>query len=150
MDGAVDRPSLNAVTLRSAGLPAAQLAIERSDFRTGRQSRSNVRHGALNYRLHFFIYEIAELPQTLHFVQVLWARYPFDLIHGIPGRVSRAAEELAELLDQLIQGDVSGAMLTMRQHIEAGWSELRDHLQKSDTAPQAKNSTLHSVRKTAR
>lgn len=38
----------------------------------------------------------------------------------------RAAEEHRELLRNLIEGDVAGAMLTMRSHIETGWNELRD------------------------
>jgi DNA-binding GntR family transcriptional regulator len=119
------------------------------DFERAASAHESIAARALNYRLHFFMYEIAELPQTLHFVQVLWARYPFDLIHGISGRVSRAAEEHTALLNQLIQGDLSGAMLTMRQHIEQGWSELRDHLKKTDTANATKNST-RSIRKIAR
>jgi DNA-binding GntR family transcriptional regulator len=76
---------------------------------------------------------------------VLWARYPFDLIHRIGGRVSRAADEHTALIDQLIQGDLSGAMLTMRQHIEQGWSELRDHLRKSE-ADSSVNTSAPRVR----
>jgi DNA-binding GntR family transcriptional regulator len=65
------------------------------------------------------------MPQTLHFVQILWARYPFDLINRLKGRVSRAAEEHDELLAALIAGDTATAMLATRQHIEAGFNELR-------------------------
>ncbi|WP_158816686.1 GntR family transcriptional regulator [Methylocapsa sp. S129] len=89
----------------------------------------------VNYRFHRRIYDFANLPQTLHFVQVLWARYPFDVINRIDGRASRAAEEHAELLRRFIEGDVSGAMLTMRRHIEAGWSEFRESLERQAPAP---------------
>ena len=44
------------------------------------------------------MFEIARMPQTLHFVQILWARYPFDLINQLKGRVSRAADEHDEML----------------------------------------------------
>ena len=68
------------------------------------------------------------MPQTLHFVQILWARYPFDLINRLAGRVSRAAEEHDDMLAAIIAGDTAAAMLATRQHIEAGFVELRDSL----------------------
>jgi DNA-binding GntR family transcriptional regulator len=71
------------------------------------------------------MFEIARMPQTLHFVQILWARYPFDLINQLKGRVSRAAVEHDELLQAFIANDVAAAMLATRQHIEAGWLELK-------------------------
>lgn len=95
--------------------------------KAAREDDSIVARG-VNYRFHRRIYDFANLPQTLHFVQVLWARYPFDVINRIGGRASRAADEHAELLRKFIEGDVSGAMLTMRRHIESGWSEFRESL----------------------
>ena len=80
---------------------------------------------ASNYRFHHRMFEIAAMPQTLHFVQILWARYPFDLINRIEGRVSRATAEHDEVLKAMAAGDVAGAMLATRQHVEAGWHELR-------------------------
>src|SRR5262249_20086282 len=38
----------------------------------------------INYRFHRRLYDIAGMPHTLHFVQILWARYPFDLINAVP------------------------------------------------------------------
>ncbi len=83
---------------------------------------------AANYRLHQCMFETAHLPQTLHFVQILWARYPFDVINRVQGRISRAAEEHDKILAAFIAGDAAGAMLATRQHIEAGWHELQDAL----------------------
>ena len=74
------------------------------------------------------MFEIAAMPQTLHFVQILWARYPFDLINRLKGRVSRAAEEHDEMLAAIIAGDAAAAMLATRRHIEAGWLELRESI----------------------
>jgi DNA-binding GntR family transcriptional regulator len=65
------------------------------------------------------------MPQTLHFVQILWARYPFDLINAVEGRGKEAAKEHDEILRALLDGDVSAAMLAMRKHIESGWSVLK-------------------------
>jgi DNA-binding GntR family transcriptional regulator len=83
---------------------------------------------AANYRFHHRMFEIARLPQTLHFVQILWARYPFDVINGLQGRISRAAQEHDHILEAIIIGDAAGAMLATRRHIEAGWQELRASL----------------------
>ena len=79
----------------------------------------------VNYRFHRRMYNIADMPQTLHFVQILWARYPFDLINAVEGRGPEAAREHDEILNALLQGDASAAMLAMRKHIESGWSVLR-------------------------
>jgi DNA-binding GntR family transcriptional regulator len=84
-------------------------------------------------RRHYFgsvFYEFAGMPQTLHFAQVLWARYPFDVINRVEGRVRRAAAEHDELLSYLILGDAAGAMFSMRRHIETGWmafQSVADH-----------------------
>jgi len=78
----------------------------------------------INYRFHRRLYSIAAMPQTLHFVQILWARYPFDLINAVEGRGQSAAEEHNEVLRALADGDVSAATLAMRKHIETGWSLL--------------------------
>jgi DNA-binding GntR family transcriptional regulator len=78
----------------------------------------------VNYRFHSRLYSIANMPQTLHFVQILWARYPFDLINAVEGRGKEAAKEHDEILRALLNGDASAAMLAMRRHIESGWSVL--------------------------
>ena len=79
----------------------------------------------VNYRLHRRLYSIADMPQTLHFVQNLWARYPFDLINAVEGRGKEAAKEHNEILNGLLNGDASAAMLAMRKHIESGWALIR-------------------------
>lgn len=89
---------------------------------------------AANYRFHHRMFEIARMPQTHHFVQILWARYPFDLINQLKGRVSRAAEEHDELIKAIIASDVAAAMLAMRRHIEAGWTELEESVKRQEHA----------------
>jgi DNA-binding GntR family transcriptional regulator len=79
----------------------------------------------INYRFHRRLYSIAAMPQTLHFVQILWARYPFDLINAVEGRGKDAAKEHDEILHALLSGDASAAMLAMRKHIESGWALLK-------------------------
>jgi DNA-binding GntR family transcriptional regulator len=79
----------------------------------------------VNYRFHRRMYSIAQMPQTLHFVQILWARYPFDLINAVAGRGQEAAREHDAILQALLDGDMSAAVLAMRKHIESGWSVLK-------------------------
>jgi DNA-binding GntR family transcriptional regulator len=79
----------------------------------------------INYRFHRKLYGIAAMPQTLHFVQILWARYPFDLINAIEGRGKQAAAEHDEIMRALVSGDLPAAMLAMRKHIESGFSVLK-------------------------
>jgi DNA-binding GntR family transcriptional regulator len=78
----------------------------------------------INYRFHRRLYSLANMPQTLHFVQILWARYPFDLINAVAGRGKDAAQEHDEILRALSDGDASAATVAMRKHIESGWSLL--------------------------
>lgn len=107
-----------------------------ADFKRAFDAGDNEAARAANYRFHHRMYEVADKPQTLHFVQILWARYPFDLINQLHGRVSRAAAEHDELLKSMVSGDVAGAMLAARQHIESGWLELRESMQ-VEQAPQS-------------
>ncbi len=104
----------------------AELRDLAAQFEKAARANDSTAARGINYRFHRRIYDFANLPKTLHFVQVLWAQYPFDVINQISGRAMRAAEEHRELLRNLIEGDVAGAMLTMRSHIETGWNELRD------------------------
>jgi DNA-binding GntR family transcriptional regulator len=89
------------------------------------QSDGTIARG-LNYRFHQRLHQIASLPQTLEFVQILWSRYPFDLINRIPGRVNHAPDEHAELLMRIEDGDADGAVAANQAHIEAGWAALLD------------------------
>ncbi|MBW8783329.1 MAG: GntR family transcriptional regulator [Novosphingobium sp.] len=106
-----------------------ELRVLAGEFAQAFAAGDNETARAANYRFHHRMFEIARMPQTLHFVQILWARYPFDLINRLKGRVVRAADEHEALLQAFISSDVAAAMLATRQHIESGWLELRDHVQ---------------------
>ncbi len=111
---------------RATTADIAELRGLAMDFEGAFNAGDNEAARAANYRFHHRMFEIAAMPQALHFVQILWARYPFDLINRLKGRVSRAAGEHDELLKAMVASDVTGAMLATRQHIESGWLELRD------------------------
>ncbi|MEY4720498.1 MAG: hypothetical protein RIQ46_223 [Pseudomonadota bacterium] len=115
---------------RATAQDVADLKVLAAEFANAHAAGDNEGARAANYRFHHRMFEAARMPQTLHFVQILWARYPFDLINRLQGRVSRAAEEHDDMLDAIIAGDSAAAMLATRQHIEAGWQELRDSLEK--------------------
>src|SRR5690606_10482202 len=88
-----------------------------------------------NYRFHRKLYDIAEQPQTLHFVQILWARYPFDLINSAEGRGQDAIEEHEEILQAFAAGDASSAIMAMRKHIESGWKVLKEEAEGQNSPP---------------
>jgi DNA-binding GntR family transcriptional regulator len=113
---------------KTTGEDIAELKVLAGEFAEAFDAGDNEGARAANYRFHHRLFAIAAMPQTLHFVQILWARYPFDLINQLKGRVSRAAEEHDEMLGAIIAGDAPAAMLATRRHIEAGWLELRESL----------------------
>lgn len=106
----------------------AELQVLAAEFAGAYEAGNNEGARSANYRFHHRMYDIARMPQTLHFVQILWARYPFDLINRLEGRVRRAASEHDEVLAALIAGDSAAAMLATREHIRTGFEELRNAL----------------------
>lgn len=112
----------------------AELRALAAQFASAFDAGDNEAARAANYRFHHRMFEFAAMPQTLHFVQILWARYPFDLINKIGGRVTRAADEHEELLQALIMSDTAAAMLATRHHIESGWLELQRAIEAEKTA----------------
>ena len=85
---------------RATGTDIAELKVMAAEFARAFDAGDNEGARAANYRFHHRMFEVARMPQTLHFVQILWARYPFDLINRLKGRVSRAAEEHDEMLQR--------------------------------------------------
>jgi DNA-binding GntR family transcriptional regulator len=77
-----------------------------------------------NYRFHFYLYDLAQRPQTLHFVRVLWAKYPFTLQDVKQDRPRRMRSEHDLFLERVRQGDKDGAVAAMVQHIRNGWREI--------------------------
>jgi len=121
-------------TRMSFGEHIEDLRALAAEFERAVAAQENEAARAANYRFHRRIFEIPNMPQTLHFVQILWARYPFDLINKIKGRVSRAAAEHDELLKAFIARDSAAAMLATRQHIESGWVELLKSVQSGEAS----------------
>lgn len=80
-----------------------------------------------NFRFHFRLYEAARQPQSLHFVRILWAKYPFDLLTVMPRRQFDVADEHRGILDALHAGDVAAVTRAMRDHIDSGWRTFCRH-----------------------
>ncbi len=81
-------------------------------------------HGG-NFRFHFRLYELAALPNTLGFVRVLWAKYPFDLLGAIPGRQTHVLDEHEVLIEALRKRDARQAMRAMQAHITSGHRQFK-------------------------
>jgi DNA-binding GntR family transcriptional regulator len=114
--GAVDKASSKDIEELRALASEFEAAFAKGDRATAR---------GINYRFHRRMYDIAAMPQTLHFVQILWARYPFDLINAVAGRGQDAVAEHDDILQAFAEGDASTAVLSMRKHIESGYTLLK-------------------------
>ena len=79
-----------------------------------------------NYRFHFKLYELAGRPQTLQFVRVLWAKYPFTSQDRDVRRNRRVRLEHDKFLAKAAKGDEEGAVEAMVEHISSGWQQLLD------------------------
>lgn len=79
---------------------------------------------AANVRFHFRLYEMAERPQTLQFVRVLWARYPFNYQEQQSARFKQIASEHDDFLAHAAAGDIDRAVEAMCHHIESGWKRV--------------------------
>lgn len=90
---------------------------------TRRGDREGIRGG--NFRFHFQLYGLAGLPHTLEFVRVLWAKYPFDLLCAIAGRLPLVIDEHARILDSLRQRDARAAQRAMQAHITSGHHQFK-------------------------
>ena len=86
-----------------------------------------------NYRFHFRLYEQADRPQTLQFVRVLWAKYPFTAQDVSRSRPKRMCKEHEFFLSRVERGDTPGAVAAMLQHISNGWHEISDEVPPAKT-----------------
>ncbi|MGE0715208.1 MAG: GntR family transcriptional regulator [Alphaproteobacteria bacterium] len=77
-----------------------------------------------NYRFHFALYGFAGRPQSLKFVRVLWAKYPFvDQERGSRSEV-RMVDEHDRLLAEIERRDADAAVAAMVDHISSGWENF--------------------------
>jgi DNA-binding GntR family transcriptional regulator len=121
------------VEVRLARLAATQISEQDLEILTkleqeivaAAESGVQERMRRTNYRFHFQLYALAERPQTLEFVRVLWAKYPWDLVGVIPGRYERADAEHKAILSALRVGDATGTARALRGHIESNWREFK-------------------------
>ena len=94
-----------------------------------------------NYRFHFRLYDLADRPQTLQFVRVLWAKYPFTAQDVDRSRPGRMREEHERFLARLEQGDAAGAVEAMLEHISNGWREITDDIPPAPTPKRRANAS---------
>jgi DNA-binding GntR family transcriptional regulator len=110
----ITREKLEELRLFQRSVVAAHGAGDRHAVRTA------------NYRFHFRLYELADRPQTLQFVRVLWAKYPFTVQDAPESRTDRMRGEHERFLERVEAGDAAGATEAMVEHIRSGWKELAE------------------------
>ena len=81
-----------------------------------------------NVRFHFRLYEIADCQQTLQFVRVLWAKFPFNFHDDQAGRFKQLPHEHVEIIRRLEARDAQGVADAMVEHIDAGWTRLEKNV----------------------
>jgi len=84
-------------------------------------------HRRSNFRLHFRFYEMADQPSTLHFVRILWAKYPFEMLSVMPNRLADVIDEHQKFLDALKSGDGKAVIRAVQAHIESGHRKFKKH-----------------------
>lgn len=97
-----------------------QVVVEAS----GTGNRHAIR--AANYRFHFRLYELADRQQTMQFVRILWARYPFTMQEAGSERLAAMNAEHDAFLAKVEAGDNAAAVEAMVAHIESGWRKLAE------------------------
>lgn len=85
----------------------------------GHKELESVRRG-YNYRFHFRLYACADLPQTLHFTRVVWAKYPFDMLGALPNRGEQVTREHEAIMEGLRNRDARATVTAMQRHLESG------------------------------
>lgn len=79
---------------------------------------------AANVRFHFKLYAIADQPQTLQFVRVLWAKYPFNFAHQQQERLVHMTAEHDAIMTRIEAGDREGVLRALDEHITTGWKRV--------------------------
>ena len=102
----------------------AELAAIQAQVGNAIRSRDLSGIRTANYRFHFTLYEAAARPQTLHFVRVLWAKYPFTDQDQKFSRTERMYGEHETFLKKVEASDQAGAVEAMVDHIRNGWQEF--------------------------
>jgi DNA-binding GntR family transcriptional regulator len=108
-----------------------ELKAAESEFVRLMKAKDIIAARAANVRFHFRLYEMAERPQTLQFVRVLWAKYPFNYQEQQAVRFKQIASEHADFMTHAANGDIERAVDAMCHHIESGWTRvgalMREH-----------------------
>ncbi|WP_250487918.1 GntR family transcriptional regulator [Caballeronia sp. GaOx3] len=115
-------PNLTAVRMES--LKAAQ-----RDFAAAVKAGDLLGAGRANVRFHFKLYEVAERPQTLQFVRVLWAKCPFNFERAnAPSQIAWGKVAIRDhnaFLKYAAEGDIEMAVNIMCEHIDSSWENVR-------------------------
>ena len=109
-------------------LDVRQLRLYQDEIRAHVPNKDLVAIRKLNYEFHMLIYSASYLPLLLNMIRILWIKFPWDTLYGLPERAQTALEEHQTILNAINEGDAELAGRLMRLHIESGSSSLRAYL----------------------
>lgn len=91
-----------------------------SEMRQAVRKRQHVEARVLNHRFHSYVYTLGQrLAPRL--INILWARFPFEIIYRDKRRLYPATSEHDEIVAALRERDARAATRALRQHIDEGW-----------------------------
>jgi DNA-binding GntR family transcriptional regulator len=128
----LERNLARAAMQRASREQAAELRTIHREFVALVKARDVYPVRAANVRFHFYFYDMADCPQTLQFVRVLWAKYPFNFHADQMRRFSELIREHEVILRNIEAGDTEGAVDALSQHIRAGWDSVSRNLGLAD------------------
>lgn len=114
--------------LRISSKEISDLQATELEFASAVHSGNKLACRSANYQFHRNIYQLADQPQTLNIVKILWAKYPFDVIYSVHARGTEAVREHRQIMIAIESGLASEAAQATRQHIESGWMTLEKSL----------------------
>jgi DNA-binding GntR family transcriptional regulator len=112
--------------VRADDISAAEMSLRKLERANSKSDVGGVR--AANYDFHFTLYARALLPLTEYFLKLLWARFPWDVLSVVPGRIEESRREHQEIVAAMKERDAKGAALAVAKHLDHSYKAIASHL----------------------
>lgn len=81
-----------------------------------------------NYDFHFLLYVRAHQPFLEQLIRMLWARFPWDVLSVVPGRMNSSRVEHEEILAAMEAADPQQVANAVDRHIAKSYSDIVGYL----------------------
>jgi len=83
---------------------------------------------AANYDFHYVLYSRTGLPLIEYVLKLLWARFPWDVLSVVPGRIKESRAEHKEILSAMESRDPAAAANAVDVHLVNSYNAIAAHL----------------------